>query len=142
VNYERHRRLLGIWGSMKSRCSNPNVEEYKYYGARGIAVCAEWMEFVPFYEWAIRSGYKSNLSIDRINNDGGYCPDNCRWATMKQQAQNRRSRLNLPRGGKLVISAGNLGAYARTRARDDHEGNVSRYIRTLIRRDMKKGATA
>ena len=83
-----HTRLYHIWNAMKQRCSNPKAISYKYYGEKGVAVCKEWQEFNPFYEWAMTNGYKADLSIDRINRDGNYCPENCRWATIKEQQNN------------------------------------------------------
>lgn len=84
--------LYTIWCGIKSRCYNPNTANYKYYGAKGITMCREWKNnFIAFYNWAISNGWKKGLSVDRFpNNKGNYKPSNCRLATMKQQANNRR----------------------------------------------------
>ena len=83
-------RLYRIWEAMRQRCNNPNRDNYCYYGGRGIRVCPEWDSFRAFEKWSLAHGYQEDLSIDRINNDDGYSPDNCRWVTMKVQAANKR----------------------------------------------------
>lgn len=84
-------RLYRIWQDMKTRCRYPSYSGYKNYGGRGICICAEWEDFAAFQAWALANGYKEHLTIDRINVNGNYEPSNCRWATMQEQAHNKRA---------------------------------------------------
>jgi hypothetical protein len=97
-------RIYEILCAMKSRCYCKNDENYKRYGERGIEICDEWRNengFKNFYEWSIANGYQNNLTIDRIDVDGNYCPENCRWVTQKQQMQNTRRNRYINYEGKI-----------------------------------------
>lgn len=93
--------LYDSWIDMRHRCSNPNNRNYHRYGGRGISVCNEWMdEFEPFCDWAMNNGYKPGLTIERSDNDGDYCPENCTWVDRMEQANNRGTNRLIEYGGE------------------------------------------
>lgn len=94
-------RIHRIWKGIKSRCLNSNRWEYNSYGGRGIKICDDWLQFKNFYEWAHKSGYRDDLTIERINVDGDYCPENCTWATQSQQMNNTRTSRKIKIYGEI-----------------------------------------
>ncbi len=96
-------RIYNLYYSMRGRCYNPDSISYKKYGAKGITVCDEWMGedgFINFYNWSMANGYQEHLTIDRIDGTKGYSPDNCRWATYKEQANNTKATVFLTYKGE------------------------------------------
>lgn len=94
-------KIYSHWENMKQRCYSKNASYYKNYGGRGIIVCNEWInDFMAFYTWSMKNGYQNNLELDRINNNGNYEPDNCRWITHKEQQYNKRSNRLITYKGK------------------------------------------
>ena len=97
----RKTRLYGIWANIKTRCYNHNDSHYERWGAKGVTMCEEWRnDFKAFYDWSMSHGYADNLTIDRINNDGNYEPNNCRWVELCEQSKNRTSVILLTYDGK------------------------------------------
>lgn len=128
---ERYTRLYGIWKGIKERCNTPSNTAYKNYGARGITYCKEWEEYLVFKEWALSHGYTDELTIDRIDVNGDYCPENCRWATPKEQANNTRHNRYLTYKGKtqsIALWSDELGipkATIQSRLRRGHSVEVA-----------------
>lgn len=105
LNWKTHEksntRLYEIMHTAKSRCYREKDKDFKLYGGRGITVCDEWLnDFQAFYDWAMQNGYADNLTLDRIDNDKGYSPDNCRWVNIKTQQNNRRNNHYITYNGK------------------------------------------
>lgn len=106
-----NKRLQGIFLHMKDRCYNPKFKDYKNYGGRGITVCDEWQTLHSwkggraFKKWALENGYADNLTLDRIDVNKGYSPENCRWVTMKEQQNNKRNNRVITYNGKTQTIA-------------------------------------
>lgn len=98
-------RLYSLWVPMIQQCENKNTTNYMNYGGRGISVCPEWHNYMVFKEWALSNGYADNLSVDRIDVNGNYCPENCRWTTMKEQNNNKRNNLFITINGETKTAA-------------------------------------
>jgi hypothetical protein len=94
-------RIYRIWQGIKTRCENLDNKRYKDYGGRGITYCKDWEYFEKFQDWAIHNGYTKDLTIDRIDVDGNYEPNNCRWVTNKVQQNNKRYHHLLSYDGKI-----------------------------------------
>lgn len=102
MNHDK--RLYSIWHNMKTRCNNIHASNFKYYGAKGIKVCKEWsVNFQSFKSWAMNNGYKDNLQIDRINNNKGYEPNNCRWVSKFEQEHNKSTNRYITYHGETKI---------------------------------------
>lgn len=98
-------KLHTIWYNMIARCTNPSTDSYHLYGARGIKVCAEWLDYLTFKSWAMNSGYDPQLTLERKDSNGNYNTDNCTWATVKEQANNRRTNHILTVNGTSLTIA-------------------------------------
>ena len=128
----RSTRLYVIWANIKDRILNPKHHKYKDYGGRGIIICDEWKnDFASFYDWAMSNGYSDELTIDRIDNDGNYSPENCRWVTQIIQTRNQRIYKNNTSGYKGVCyykRDGNYQAYISIKSKRIHLG----YFQTAV----------
>lgn len=108
-------RLHRIWHSMYCRCYYSSTNQYKNYGGKGIKVCDEWKHiegFINFYNWAVNNGYSDDLTLDRIDNEKDYCPQNCRWSTLKEQSNHRTNNVFYTYKGKTKTSKQWCNEYA------------------------------
>lgn len=133
-----HRELYTIWQGMKQRCNDPNYHSFSQYGGRGIKLCDEWNNsFDSFAVWADSHGYRRGLTIDRVDVDGSYCPENCRFATPKEQANNRRNTAYITYNGEtkpLAIWCDELGVrLSPVRKRLQYGWSIERAFETPIR---------
>jgi hypothetical protein len=97
-------KLHNIWMGMFFRCENEKSDHWANYGGRGIKICPEWHDFITFRDWALSNGYQDSLTIDRIDVNGNYEPPNCRWATMKEQQNNKRTNRFITCGGETLTA--------------------------------------
>ena len=114
---KRNTRLYSIWANMRTRCNNQNTGCYDRYGGRGITICEEWESFETFHDWAMANGYSDELTLDRIENNAGYSPSNCRWASITVQNSNTRRNHLITYNGKtqtMTQWADEIGIAART----------------------------
>lgn len=133
-------RLYYCWSAFKARCLNPKAQAYRYYGARGITVCDEWRgSFAAFEAWAIANGFKPELQIDRIDNDKGYSPDNCRWVDRVTNSNNRRDTLKLPNGAIPSRISESLGLTKYAVSRRVREGMPVELAMSLPKFPHRKG---
>lgn len=108
-----HAKLFSVWSGMLARCYKTWHKSFEAYGGRGVAVCEEWQQdFMSFYTWAHENGYRDTLTLDRINNDGNYEPSNCRWATPREQGNNRRTNTFVTINGESKTIANWAREYA------------------------------
>ena len=109
-------KLHGVWKSMKDRCYNLKSKVYKYYGGRGITVCPEWADkyngFVNFRDWSLSNGYQEGLTIDRINNNVNYNPNNCQWITQKENNRKKSQVILTQEKANEIRELHNTGGYS------------------------------
>ena len=135
-------RLHNIWLAMRNRCNSKKGKDYRNYASKGITVCDEWKDFNTFFEWAINNGYHPSKSIDRIDGNKGYSPDNCRWATAKMQANNIKTNVIITYNGESHTipkwsQITNIPSYV-IRNRRNYGWNVERILTTPVIKKTRK----
>jgi len=132
----RNSRLHVLWANMKRRCINPTEREKRNYGDR-VSICGEWRDYAPFMEWAMSNGYRDDLTIDRIDPDKGYCPDNCRFVDYSTQSANRR-KTDKNKSGYIGVSLckGKYVAKVQWRKKQIHIGTFDNKSEAALMRDI------
>lgn len=115
------KRIYHTWASMKARCLNPNCKEYKFYGARGIAICKDWKNAALFIDWAMKNGYKDNLTIERIDANGNYEPSNCTFIPLCEQGKNTRRTI------RIITNNGHITTNEAAQLTGVHRATISRW---------------
>ena len=127
----KNTKLYISWVSMKQRILNPNDKAYKDYGGRGITICNEWLEFIPFKDWSLSNNYQEGLEIDRRDTNGNYEPSNCRWVTSTENNRNKRdTKLNLEKANEIryLHSTGNYTQQELAEKYNINQSNISAII--------------
>ena len=130
-------RIYEQWKGIKKRCYNSKGKQYKDYGGRGINVCDDWKNsFLLYFKWAMENGYSETLSIDRINNENDYCPENCKFSTSKEQNNNKRNNINITING-IIKTVPEWSEYSGV----GKEAIYYRYYKGIIGQDLLKPVT-
>lgn len=135
--------LYRRWKKMKSRCQNPHNQAYERYGGRGIKVCEEWQEYIPFRDWALANGFSEDLTLERIDVNGNYEPSNCKWITPLEQAWNKRNTVWVDYNGckkALAQCAAELGIEYKTMLERFHKGYEGEMLFSVT--PLKRGRKA
>ena len=130
--------LYGSWVAMKTRCTNENYPEWIHYGGRGIKLCSEWYEFIPFMEWAMANGYEDGLTIERIDVNGDYCPNNCCWIPRTRQPYNKTNSRKFVVDGAEKTLAELAEEHDISRTTVTHRLNFGWTIEDALTRERKK----
>ena len=131
---QNYTKLYFVWQSMKQRVLNLNNKSYKDYGGRGITICNEWLEFIPFRDWSLNNGYTEGLQINRINNDGNYEPINCNFVTRKENNRNQRNTITMKIANEIreLWNTGNYTQKELTKKFNLSKSNICNIIRGRV----------
>ncbi len=151
IGYDTGSRLYQCWRAMLARCYQASHEAFDRYNGRGIGVCEEWRDYAAFLQWALNNGYAEDLTIERCDNNKGYSPDNCRWATMSEQNRNRRDNIRVTAFGETKVlkdwaqdarcQISYVSLCRRIRTGCDAEWSITAPPRAIVRRKPMKEET-